>query len=401
MKGEPRAALSSLGLFRVGRNDEYIELALRLSRSDGTHYSFSKLYFAIGWAGRFSEQQTICFRVQQAGVVERVRLLLPSAAKHHGWVRLRLDAFVQTHGACEVVDARLVGEDSVELSRQAILVALKQRTRELVAERESLPASAHHAQPEHPPESLSVELTAACNLHCPHCSSHGDEATHRMNNRRESLSPALLESLGHEVFPYLTLINLVGRGEPMMVPLPFWNRLFELCERYAVLITCVSNGTFVRQRLDAAKMHLIDTLTLSIDGMTPDVFAENRRGADLATFKDNVSHYQRLCHASDLLRRPRLGFSWTLKRNNIEQFPDFIRFALDCDADLLYVRHLLLFRPSDAEQSLINEPALTNRYLAAGYALLQGHRMKLDVPPLSAISETTGTHLLTRAFPEG
>jgi len=53
---------------------------------------------------------------------------------------------------------------------------------------------------------------------------------------------------------------------------------------------------------------------------------------------------------------------------------------------LLYVRHLLLFRPDDAAQSLVDEPDLCNRYLSAGYALLKGTRIKLDVPPLSEVS---------------
>jgi hypothetical protein len=97
----------------------------------------------------------------------------------------------------------------------------------------------------------------------------------------------------------------------------------------------------------------------------------------------NLAYFQSLREHPTLLRPPRLGLSWTLKRNNIDQFPDFIRFAIASKADLLYVRHLLLFRPGDAAQSLIDEPALCNRYLSEGYALLKGTRIKLDVPPLS------------------
>ena len=207
-----------------------------------------------------------------------------------------------------------------------------------------------------------------------------------MNNRRLSFTREMLDKLAHEVFPYLTLVNLVGRGEPTMVTTDLWNRLFELCETYRVLLTCVTNGSFVKHRLDLEKLRQLDTLTFSIDGMTSEVFAANRGGADLGAFMDNLAHFQSLRRDPSLLRPPRLGLSWTLKRNNIEQFPDFIRFAIAADADLLYVRHLLLFRPDDAAQSLVDEPDLCNRYLSAGYALLKGTRIKLDVPPLSEVS---------------
>ncbi|EZP53148.1 radical SAM protein [Delftia sp. RIT313] len=371
--------LKNLGLFRVKKEDLYIELALRIKKAPVNRYDFSKLYFSTGILGRYSEERAICFRLQNVHQVERIRVLIPDEAREAGWVKLRLEAFVQGHGEFDVVSAALVPEDGDELSRQAYLLGLKEWVRAQVVNSESRQL----AQVPHLPESLSLELTAACNLHCSHCSSHGVENEHRMNNRRPAFSQDVLESLAHEVFPYLTLINLVGRGEPSMVSMPLWNRLFELCEAYNVLVTCVTNGTFVKQRFDERKIRLVDTLTFSIDGITDEVFAANRTGADLPTFKKNLDYYQTLRRGSDLLRRPRLGLSWTLKRNNIHEFPDFIRFAIESEADLLYVRHLLLFRPEDAEQSLVGEPELCNHYLSIGYAMLEGQQIKLDVPPLA------------------
>ncbi|RYE38990.1 MAG: hypothetical protein EOP24_45535 [Hyphomicrobiales bacterium] len=382
MINPPPPQLKSLGLFRVRTDHLYVELTLRVLRSPAARYDFSKLYFASGFFGRYSEEQTICFRLRHVDKVERVRLLIPASVRESGWIRLRLEPFVQTRGECEVISAAMVREDGDELSRKAYLVGLKEGVREQVARSEALKT----ASVTHSPESLSIELTAACNLHCSHCSSHGDVSEHRMNNRRAPLEADVLESLGHELFPYLTLVNLVGRGEPSMVSLPLWNRFFELCAGYEVLVTCVTNGSFVKQRFDGKNIHLLDTLTFSIDGMTEDVFQVNRGGANLATFMDNVEYYQHLRRQSQLLRRPRLGLSWTLKRNNIHQFPDFIRFAISANADLLYVRHLLLFRPEDAAQSLILEPELSNRYLSQGYALLEGSSIKLDVPPLAAVA---------------
>ena len=373
-----RVALQSLGLFRVKKNDRFIELTLILC-CENARYDYSKLYFTCGVFERYSEDKVMCFKTRHANQRETVRLVIPPGALRSGWLRLRLDPFPNAAGTCTIAAARLVAEDADELSKLAYLFAIKEWVRRQVALSESL----GRAVVPHPPESLSLELTAGCNFSCSHCSSHGDEQEHRMNNRRPAFTQASLEKLAHEVFPYLTLVNLVGRGEPTMVPTELWNKLFKLADTYRVLLTCVTNGSFVQQRFDLSKLRQLDTLTFSIDGMTNEVFAANRGGADLAAFLNNLSHFQTLRNDPSLLRRPRLGLSWTLKRNNIHQFPDFIRFAIASQADLLYVRHLLLFRPDDAAESLVDEPELSNHYLSQGYALLKGTQIKLDVPPIS------------------
>jgi len=331
-----RIELQPLGLFRVRKTDRFIELTLSLSCESG-RYDYSKLYFTRGVFDRYSEDRVLCFKMRQASAPETIRLAVPPDALKSGWMRLRLEAFPGTSGRCTVLAARLVPEDGNALSGLAYLFAIKEWVRRQVAQSESL----GRAVAPHPPESLSLELTAGCNFQCSHCSSHGDEQEHRMNNRRLSFTREMLDKLAHEVFPYLTLVNLVGRGEPTMVPTDLWNRLFELCETYRVLLTCVTNGSFVKHRFDLEKLRQLDTLTFSIDGMTSEVFAANRGGADLGAFMDNLAHFQSLRRDPSLLRPPRLGLSWTLKRNNIEQFPDFIEFR---DSG----RRRLALRPSPA-----------------------------------------------------
>ncbi len=235
---------------------------------------------------------------------------------------------------------------------------------------------------EHYPESLSLELTPRCNLTCTHCSSHGVPDIHVRNNQRPVLTAEVLARLADEVFPHLTLVNLVGRGEPMLVSDELWAQLVDQLEQHGVLLSCVTNGHFLERRIDARVLALIDTITVSIDGLTPDVFAANRGGASLERVLTNVRYLHMLRLQTPLARRPRLGFSWTLKRNNIAQFPDFIRFIRQFEPDVLYVRHLLVFHEKDRDQSLLNAPALANRYLREAYALLAEMNIKLDCPPL-------------------
>lgn len=368
-----------LGQFHLAADDGFIDIELTL-HPDEPGYDYSKLYYACGATEPYDESRVICFRVRHNHRRERHRLVLPQAARRKGLIRLRLDALPYTRGRAKVGAPSLVAaDDRSAASLRALRLDLKQRTRAQVEESERLQRS----RLPHGPESISLELTAGCNLTCSHCSSHGTAAAHALNNRRRAFAPQMLDRLAEDTFGSLSLVNLVGRGEPMMVGNPLWSRLIDHLKAYDVLMTCVTNATFLKRRIDEDVLPVIDTLTCSIDGTTADVFARNRGGASLEAWMDNVNYFNNLRQKSELARLPRLGLSWTLKRNNIHQFPDFIRLAIDLQADLLYIRHLFVFHERDREQSLVGHPVLANRYLREGYALLEGHRIKLDAVPLA------------------
>jgi len=376
---QQNCASIELGVLTPASTDAYVDLNIAIDPHDFS-YDYSKLYYALGEGQEYSEQQVICFKLRWKNIPERVRLALPVEVRRTGYIRLRLDALPYTPGRSEASCAGLVdGTVDDELTRLAKLIVLKELVRKEVERSEA----EGRVELPHYPESISLELTAGCNLTCSHCSSHGDHADHSMNNRRAAFGASLLEKLAHEAFPSLTLLNLVGRGEPMMVSEALWNKLAQMLNHYRVLLSCVTNGYFLTKRINETILPVIDTLTVSIDGTTEDVFASNRGGASLAVVLKNIEHFQRLRNELNIARRPRLGFSWTLKKNNIHQFPDFVRLALSFDVQLLYVRHLFVFRDKDRFESLINSPDLVNQYLQQAYDLIAGTRMKLDVPPLA------------------
>lgn len=367
-----------LGVFQPTLADTYIDLQIKLEPDDRL-YDYSKLYYSVSPFDAFSEEQVICFRIRFKNVFENLRFLIPEKAKQTGYLELRLDGLPYSEGACTVKLVRLIDTEYNDgPSHYARLIAQKEWVRKEVIESENT----KRIEVPHYPESLSIELTARCNLICPHCSSHGEARLHTKNNLRNELSLDLLERLAHEVFPHLTLVNLVGRGEPTMVTNKLWSRLVELLAYYRVFMTCVTNGSFIKNRINEEALAIIDTLTFSIDGITKDTFSTNRGGADLDIFFDNVAYFNDLRQKSQLMRQPRLGFSWTIKRNNIAEFPEFIRFIKQFAPDYLYVRHLLVFYQQDQEQSLLNSPELANHFLKEGYDLLRGSNIKLDVPPL-------------------
>ena len=235
---------------------------------------------------------------------------------------------------------------------------------------------------DHYPNSLSIELTPRCNLTCTHCSSHGTSELHRWHNRMKEFSAERLDRLATEVFPALTSLTLVGRGEPTMVSTRLWETLVRHVVEQRVFLSIVTNGHFLDRWLTPALLPFIETLMFSIDGITPATFAANRGGADLDALLGAVARFDAMRRSADLARRPRLAFSWTLKRNNIAEFPEFVRRVLRFEPDLVYARHLLLFFSKERDQSLVGEPHSVNRHLAEAYALLEKHGVRTDCPPL-------------------
>lgn len=357
-----------------------LDLEIDISWEHSRQYRYSKLYFSSGIDQEFSEDRVICFRISDNCVRHRVRVRLPENATANDEICLRFDPFPYTQGQAYVYGCMLVSESNPDqaLSEAANIDALKRETRGAVekSERDQLEVVPHF------PESLSLELQSGCNLQCTHCATHGTPESHAHNNRIGAIELPRLRALASEVFPYLTLLHLVGRGEPLMVSDALWDVLENEVRRNRLLLTVVTNGSFVERRITRKILPYIDTLTISIDGFSPDVFASNRGGASFEKVIQAVSYYHEMRKSARLPRRPKLCISWTLKKNNIAELPAFVRFMEQFEPDRYYMRHLLVSRDQDQSESLLDTPDLANHYLAEAYEIIAAQGVSTDCPPL-------------------
>jgi len=152
---------------RVPAEVNYLDvtMVLDLPGDEPRRYEHSKLYFSADATDAFSEGDVICFRVRWLRRLQTVRLLLPEKVRLAHRARFRLDPFPYCRaGRAAVHSVRFAREDKQrEASRVARLYALKEHTLHAAEE-------AEHAKLEvcpHP-SSMSVELTARCNLTCSH-----------------------------------------------------------------------------------------------------------------------------------------------------------------------------------------------------------------------------------------
>ncbi len=371
---------------RVPSSARYLDLEveLELSWAETGRYEHSALHYAVAGDagdGRDSDNEgVLCLHVASVGRPVVVRTVVPL-----DWpgrtVRLRFCPTPQARtGRFRVLSARFQDHrvEGEEASRIARLEDLKDRVRRGVerSERQGFVVL------DHAPQALKIELTARCNLTCPHCSSHGTPELHRRYNAMPEMSVEDFERLADEVFPSLTSVNLVGRGEPLLVSGSLWRAVTAKLREHHVRLALVTNATLVRKRLTEEFFPYLETVHVSVDGGTEETFAVNREGAKLQQAIDALYHLNYAARKAGQARRPRIGVTWTLKANNIDELPAFVERAIDIGVDQLTVRHLLVFHGKEREQSVVDRPDLVNEPLRRTYALLEKHGVRSDCPPL-------------------
>jgi radical SAM protein with 4Fe4S-binding SPASM domain len=357
-----------------------IRLTVNMSWESTRNYDYSKLYYRVVRDADFCEEQVICFRVERQGVQQIVRLALPPSVIHAPWVQFRVDVFPYTEGArAQVTNVEVVDDNDSPLSRRADLMARKQWVRQQVAACEQ----AGKRVVEHLPESLCLEVTPRCNLTCSHCATHGTPEAHEAHNQMPEIPESFLSQLAENVFPSLTSVTAIGRGEPLYLSDQTWDSLVGKLQRNHVLFSIVTNGVLIKKRISPDIIAMIDTLTVSIDGLEQDTFGANRGHANLEKILSNVRYFHETRKALNLPRRPKLCISWTMKRNNIHELLDFLEVIKEFEPDIMFTRHLMIFHEYDVEQSLINHPDICNPVLEKVYKRMKELGIKTECPPLS------------------
>jgi len=168
---------------------------------------------------------------------------------------------------------------------------------------------------------IYVEPTDHCNLDCVTC---------YRNNWKESLGrmtdatyARILE--GVQTIEPRPTIFFGGIGEPTLhTHLPDWIAQAKAAGSRVEMIT---NGTL----LDEQKSHQLidaglDLLWVSIDGATPESYADVRLGAELPKVLENLSIFRRL-RPGGHFPKPEIGVAFVAMKRNINDLPEVLNLA--------------------------------------------------------------------------
>ncbi len=88
----------------------------------------------------------------------------------------------------------------------------------------------------------------------------------------------------------------------------------------------------------------LDLLWVSIDGASPESYADVRLGAELAHVIANVARFSRLRRGGHH-PRPELGIAFVAMKRNIADLPDVLRLGLELGAQHFSVSNVLPVTP--------------------------------------------------------
>ncbi len=180
-----------------------------------------------------------------------------------------------------------------------------------------------------------IEPTIDCNLDCVTCFRHGwQEPQGKMT---DATFDAILAGLRQiEVLP---TVYFGGIGEPL-----YHRRTVEwiaACKALGARVEMISNGTLLTERRSRQLIEAgLDVLWVSIDGATPESYADVRLGAELPRVLENLRRL-RTMRKGGHFPQPELGVTFVAMRRNINDLPKVLRLARELGAKFFNVSNVL------------------------------------------------------------
>ncbi len=205
-----------------------------------------------------------------------------------------------------------------------------------------------------PPTHLTkiyIEPTNRCNLDCVTCIRNDWDSD--LGQMSATTFEHILEGI-QEISPPPTIF-FGGLGEPLAHP-----RTIEMIARMKELgatIEMITNGTLLnatraRQLIDAG----LDLLWVSIDGASPESYADVRLGAALPEVLENLAGFRVARHASHR-PTPEIGVAFVAMKRNIADLPEVIAIGRRHGATRFMVTNVLPYT-EELRQEMLYERTL-------------------------------------------
>jgi len=232
-----------------------------------------------------------------------------------------------------------------------------------------------------------IEPTVACNLDCITCFRNAwEQPIGRMN---EETFQAILAGLRE--FDPIPNVYFGGIGEPLFHPKTIdW--IAEVKE-LGVKVELITNGTILTERKSQELIDSgLDVLWVSIDGASPESYADVRMGAELPKVIENLKRLFKMRKGGHF-PKPEIGVAFVAMKRNINDLPKIIKMGHTFGARYYSVSNV---QPVTAELQVERLYTRTMRNIAY---LPSPVLPKLNLPKIDFNEETQAA--LTEAFNSG
>lgn len=221
-----------------------------------------------------------------------------------------------------------------------------------------------------------IEPTNRCNITCRTCIRNIWDV--KLGHMSAATFARILEGLRAITPPPTVFFG--GLGEPLA-----HRRIVEMVARVKALgasVELITNGTLLteqrsRQLIEAG----LDILWVSIDGATPESYADVRLGATLPQVLDNLDRFRRLRPPAHL-PRPEIGIAFVAMKRNIADLPEVIALGRRLGATRFLVTNVLPYTAEMSTETLY-EGALSDITYLPSLWLPQLSLPKMDLNDLT------------------
>ncbi|MBQ8202833.1 MAG: SPASM domain-containing protein [Clostridia bacterium] len=193
------------------------------------------------------------------------------------------------------------------------------------------------------PRKIYIEPTSLCNLNCSICFRHG-----WINEGFGNMDFAVFSTLAEEIGSIESVEEIFfgGMGEPLFHP--------HICSMIRALpkskkISLLTNGTLLDETLSRELISSgLNELWISMDGFCKEIYENIQLGSRFDLIIKNLEGFNRARAGTDT----RLGITFVVTPENVEQLKLINEFADRFNADILNISHMIPASPVKKEDTL-------------------------------------------------
>ena len=233
-----------------------------------------------------------------------------------------------------------------------------------------------------------IEPTVACNLDCITCFRNAwEQPIGRMN---EETFQAILTGL--RALDPIPDVYFGGIGEPLFHPKTIdW--IAEV-KQLGVKVELITNGTILTEKKSQQLIDSgLDVIWVSIDGASPETYADVRMGAELPNIIRNLKRFAKMRPANHF-PKPEIGIAFVAMRRNIADLPEVIKLGKSLKAKYFSVSNVQPATEDMQDDRLYMQTMHNIAYLDAPHLpRLSLPKMDFDETTREALFETFNSQL--------
>jgi len=233
-----------------------------------------------------------------------------------------------------------------------------------------------------------IEPTVACNLDCITC--FRNEWDQPMGHMSDATFASILDGL--KALDPIPSVYFGGIGEPLYHPrTPTW---VAQGKTLGIKVELITNGTTLTERISRQLIEAgLDLLWVSLDGASPETFADVRIGAELPQVIENLRRFSRM-RPADHHPKPQIGIAFVAMKRNIADLPEVIRLGKSFKATHFSVSNIQPATADMQDEALYAQTMHNIAYLQAPHLpRLRLPRMDFDQSTREALFEAFNSQL--------